>query len=139
MANFRPRWKKVLHDLVDNKSRTVLVVVSIIVGVFSIGVITGAYAIISQDMSASYAAGNPANVEVRGEAFDNDQVSMVGNMAEVMDAEGRRVITSRFRVPGSSQWITLNLIAIKGFRGSQDQPPHAHPGGKFPKKERDPP
>jgi putative ABC transport system permease protein len=116
MANFRPRWKKVLHDLTDNKSRTVLVVVSIIVGVFSIGVITGAYAIISHDMSASYAAGNPANVEVRGEAFTNDQVSMVGNMADVKEAEGRRVITSRFRVPGSSQWITLNLIAIKDFK-----------------------
>ena len=116
MANFRPRWKKVLHDLVDNKSRTVLVVVSIIVGVFSIGVISGAYAIISQDMSASYAAGNPANVEVRGEGFNYDQVSMVGNLAEVMDAEGRRVTTSRFRVPGSSQWVTLNLIAIKDFK-----------------------
>ena len=109
MANFRPRWKKVLHDLVDNKSRTVLVVVSIIVGVFSIGVITGAYAIISHDMSASYAAGNPANVEVRGEGYTKDQVSRVENMAGMMDAEGRRVISSRFRVPGKNQWITLNL------------------------------
>jgi putative ABC transport system permease protein len=116
MANFRPRWKKVLHDLVDNKSRTVLVVVSIIVGVFSIGVISGAYAIINHDMSASYAAGNPANIEVRGEAFNNDQVSMIGNMAGVQNAEGRRVLSSRFRVPGSSQWITLNLIAIKDFK-----------------------
>ena len=59
MANMRPRWRKVLHDLVDNKSRTVLVVVSIIIGVFSIGVISGAYAIISHDMSASSAAGDP--------------------------------------------------------------------------------
>jgi putative ABC transport system permease protein len=116
MANFRPRWKKVLHDLVDSKSRTALVVVSIIVGVFSIGVITGAYAIISHDMSASYSAGNPANVEVRGVAFDENQVSMVGNMPAIKDAEGRRVISSRFRVPGSSQWITLNLIAIKDFK-----------------------
>jgi len=134
MINFRPRWRKVLHDLVDNKSRTVLVVVSIIVGVFSIGVISGAYAIISQDMSASYAAGNPANVEVRGEGFDSDQVSMVGNLAEVMDAEGRRVITSRFRVPGSSQWVTLNLIAIKDFEDLKIN--HLTPilGDNFPKK-----
>ena len=31
MATLRPRWHKVLHDLVDNKSRTALVVGSIIV------------------------------------------------------------------------------------------------------------
>jgi putative ABC transport system permease protein len=116
MVIFRPRWRKVLHDLADNKSRTVLVVVSIIVGVFSIGVITGAYAIISNDMRASYSSGNPANLELRGGAFNNDQVSMVGNMPAIKDAEGRRVITSRFRVPGSSQWITLNLVAIKDFK-----------------------
>ena len=49
----KPRWRKVWHDLIDNKARTLLVVFSIAVGVFSIGVIAGAYQIISQDMSAS--------------------------------------------------------------------------------------
>ena len=34
----KPRWRKVLHDLFDNKGRTLLVVFSIAVGVFSIGV-----------------------------------------------------------------------------------------------------
>jgi putative ABC transport system permease protein len=52
----KPRWRKVLHDLIDNKGRTLLVVLSIAVGVFSIGVIAGAYQIISNDMSVSYAA-----------------------------------------------------------------------------------
>ena len=58
----RPRWRKVFHDLVGNFSRTALVVISIVVGVFSIGVIVGAYVIISNDMSASYAANNPMNI-----------------------------------------------------------------------------
>ena len=64
----RPRWRKVMHDLVNNFSRTVLVVVSIAVGVFSIGVIVGAYVIISNDMSASYAANNPMNIDLRTDA-----------------------------------------------------------------------
>jgi putative ABC transport system permease protein len=51
----RPRWKKVLSDLWDNKLRTILVVASIAVGVFSVGMIAGAYVIISQDMSSNYA------------------------------------------------------------------------------------
>ena len=36
---FRPRWSKVLSDLWDSKFRTILVVASIAVGVFAIGVI----------------------------------------------------------------------------------------------------
>ena len=46
----RPRWRKVLSDLIDNKARTLLVVLSIAVGVFAIGVIAGAYVIISEDI-----------------------------------------------------------------------------------------
>ena len=73
----RPRWRKVFHDLIGNLSRTALVVVSIAVGVFSIGVIVGAYVIISHDMSASYAANNPMNVELRTTPFDNNLVKTV--------------------------------------------------------------
>ncbi len=134
MVSFRPRWRKVLHDLVDNKSRTGLVVVSIIVGVFSIGVISGAYAIINHDMSASYAAGNPANVEVRGEGFTKDQVSRVENLDGMMDAEGRRVISSRFRVPGKSQWIMLNLIGIEDFKDLKINNLTSIEGVRYPKK-----
>ena len=103
----RPRWRKVFHDLVGNFSRTALVVTSIAVGVFSIGVIVGAYVIISHDMSASYAANNPMNVELRTTPFDNTLITMVKNIRGVRQVEGRRVFTMRARIPGSSQWVTL--------------------------------
>ena len=35
----RPRWRKVFSDLWDNKARTLLVVASISVGVFALGMI----------------------------------------------------------------------------------------------------
>ena len=37
-----PRWHKVLSDLWGNKTRTVLVVLSIAVGVFALGMIISA-------------------------------------------------------------------------------------------------
>ncbi len=40
---FSPCWRKVLADVWDNKSRTLLVVLSITVGVFAIGMIAGAH------------------------------------------------------------------------------------------------
>ena len=42
----RPRWRKVLKDLWTNYERTALVVLSITIGVFAVGVITGLYVII---------------------------------------------------------------------------------------------
>ena len=36
-----PRWRKVLRDLWINKTRTLLVVLSIAVGVFDVGMIAG--------------------------------------------------------------------------------------------------
>jgi putative ABC transport system permease protein len=111
----RPRWRKVFHDLIGNLSRTALVVASISVGVFSIGVIIGAYVIISHDMSASYAANNPMNVELRSTPFGDDLVTTVQNMGGIKDAEGRRVFTMRVRIPGASNWVTLNIVAVSDF------------------------
>lgn len=111
----RPRWRKVFHDLIDNKARTLLVVFSIAVGVFSIGVIAGAYAIISNDMSLSYAANIPANIELRMEDFDDDVLTSIRNSNGVLDAEGRRVINFRVRTADSDQWVTLDVVAFDSF------------------------
>lgn len=115
----RPRWRKVLHDLWDNKARTLLVVFSIAVGVFSIGVIAGAYQIISNDMSASYAANNPANVEVRMANFDDDVLTSIHNARGVGEAEGRRVVNFRVRAQGSDQWAALDVVAFESFSANQ--------------------
>lgn len=45
-----PRWRKVLRDLWSNKTRTALVVLSIAIGVFAIGMITGARVIMNRDL-----------------------------------------------------------------------------------------
>ncbi len=112
----RPRWRKVFHDLYDNISRTLLVVFSIAVGVFSIGVIAGTYAIIAHDMSASYAANNPSNVELRTTDFNDDVLSMVRNTQGVQDAEARRVVSVRVRLPGTAKWTVLDAVAFDDFK-----------------------
>jgi putative ABC transport system permease protein len=115
----RPRWRKVFHDLWDNKARTLLVVFSIAVGVFSIGVISGAYVIISNDMSVSYAANNPANVELRLESFDDDIRSSIQNANGVKEVEVRRVVNFRMRPENSEQWTTIDLVAFESFSENQ--------------------
>lgn len=114
----KPRWRKVLHDLFDNKARTLLVVFSIAVGVFSIGVIAGAYQILSQDMSISYSANVPGNIEFRMSNFDQDVLDSIRNQQNVKDAEARRVFNLRVRVPGTQKWTTLDMTAFESFENN---------------------
>ena len=107
----RPRWRKVLHDLWDNKARTLLVVASIAVGVFAIGVIAGTYVVLAQDLSRSYAAANPANIRLVTAAFDPGFVDAIRRMEGVADAEGRRTATVRVHI-GPDEWDLISLVAI---------------------------
>jgi putative ABC transport system permease protein len=111
----KPRWRKVFLDLFENKGRTALVVLSIAVGVFSIGVIAGTYVIISNDMSVTYAANNPANIEFRMDDFDNDMLTTIRNTRGIEDAEGRRVVNMRVREMDREKWTTLDIIAVDDF------------------------
>jgi putative ABC transport system permease protein len=114
----RPRWRKVLHDLWDNKIRTLLVVASIAVGVFAIGVIVGTYVLLSQDLSTSYAAVNPANIDVITDPFDPNFVDAIRRMEGVAHAEGRRTARARIRL-GPDEWDVLSLVAVPDFSEMQ--------------------
>ena len=65
-------------------------------------------------MNASYAASNPANIELWTASFDQDIVDRVRKMEGVQDAEARRVINVRLRT-GRDEWITLEMFAVRDF------------------------
>ena len=130
----RPRWRKVISDLFDNKARTMMVVLSIAVGVFSIGVIAGAYQIISNDMSESYAANVPANIELRMADFNDKVLESIRNSSGVDEAEARRVFSIRVRVPGTTKWTALDMVAFDDFENNQVNLLTPYEGKSFPGK-----
>jgi len=110
----RPRWSKVVSDLFDNKMRTLLVVASIAVGVFSIGMIVSTYVILSEDINHSYASVHPVNIEIRMDPFQEDFTRIIERTPGVKDAEGRRIFGIRSSQDGAA-WLNLKLIAIEDF------------------------
>jgi len=115
----RPRWRKVISDLLDNKARTLLVVLSIAVGVFAIGVLAGTYVIISQDLGVTYAANNPSNMEIRLDDFDEDLLHTVREFEGVKDAEARRVFPLLIRPLGESKWTSVDVVALDSFEDNE--------------------
>ena len=94
----RPRWHKIFTDLWGNRVRSLLVVASITVGLFAIGVISTIYAVISSDMQAGYAAINPANIVLLSQPFEKGFLDHIRRLDGVRQVSGARVPT---RITGS--------------------------------------
>lgn len=107
----QPRWRKVLRDLWGNKVRTLLVVFSIAIGVFAIGVIVGTQVILSADLSNSYQATHPASAVLSADGFDADFVEAMHTVQGVEQAEGRRTISLRVQV-GAEEWKTMSVEVL---------------------------
>ncbi len=110
----KPRWRKVFSDVWDDKTRTGLVVASIAVGVFAIGMIVSAYVILGEDINRSYASVNPPNIEIWTDPFDQDLVRALDKLPGVAAAEGRRFIAIRAR-QGTDNWQNLTLVGVPDF------------------------
>jgi putative ABC transport system permease protein len=109
-----PRWSKVISDLWTDKNRTGLVVASIAVGVFAIGMIVTAYMILKDDINISYAATNPANIEIWTDPFDDNLVRVLEEVPGVEQVDSRYLITVRSR-RGVENWQSLRLNSIDDF------------------------
>jgi len=88
------RWIKILKDLMGHKSRSLLVVLSIAVGVATVGMINNAKSKIERDLFGPFGAGNPTLVQLYVSPFDKDLVSAVQAMPEVETAEARRTASA---------------------------------------------
>ena len=58
----RPRWRKVFHDLWDNKVRSFLVIASIFIGIYSVGVAIALYQVVGDDMNSTWESINPSTL-----------------------------------------------------------------------------
>ena len=115
MKFLAPRWRKVLRDLWSNKTRTILVLLSISVGVSAIGMVMGSQIIVDQNLPAAYAAVNPSNAIMFSlETFGDDMVESIRSMPEIEDADGLRVVNVRF-LTKTNEWRNLQLTAISDY------------------------
>lgn len=111
----KPRWRKVLRDVWANKTRTIIVLLSIAVGVAAIGMVMGSQLIIDRDLPADFAAVNPASGTIFAlNTFDDDMIEAIRAMPEVEAAEGRRFVVVRF-LGNDGEWHNLQLFAVPNF------------------------
>jgi putative ABC transport system permease protein len=106
-----PRWRKVLADLASSRTRTILAVLSIAVGVFAVGMVTGAYAIIQHDMDADYTSVDPHAAILYSMPFDDELVRAARREPGVEFAEGRSSISGRAQKPDGT-WFPIGFTSV---------------------------
>lgn len=110
-----PRWRKVLQDLWSNKTRTLLVILSIAVGVFALGSIAGSRVILLRDMRANYSRISPQSAIIATDPFDEELLDSVRRMKGVRDADGRSTVRVQVEVsPGV--WKDMQISALRDYR-----------------------
>ena len=109
-----PRWRKVWMDLWGNKLRTLLVMLSISVGVFAVGMVYSSFLMFERDLARSWGAAEPASASLYADPFEEDLVDSVRSLRGVKEAEGRRNVSLRVQ-SADGQWKQMMLVAIPDY------------------------
>jgi putative ABC transport system permease protein len=107
----RPRWAKVLSDIWGNKVRLVLVVASIAIGLFAVGMISSMNVILTNDIVTSYQKVNPANIFISVEDCERKEADGIKNIPGISGAESARSFSVRVN-SGTDAWTRINVKAI---------------------------
>ena len=108
-----PRWRKVIRDLWSNKTRTILVVLAIAVGVFAFGSVFITQEVLVSDMDTQYHAYNASTISLGIPSFDDSLVRWARRQEEVVDAQGRAMYS--VKMVGEDRKFNLNLYAYDNY------------------------
>jgi putative ABC transport system permease protein len=109
-----PRWRKVLGDAAEQRGRLIMMLIAMAVGIFAVGLIATAYAILGRELDAGYLATNPPAALLDVEALDDAAVTGVRARPGVVWAEAGSRVWGRIEV-GPREWLPLLLIVRPTF------------------------
>ncbi len=108
------RWRKVWSDFWSNKTRTILMISTILVGVFSVGLVNNMGIMMNGDMDHDYLSANPSHAQISAYPLDKGWVRAIQDIPGVADAEGRNNLIAKWITPSE---VTTNIVfsSIESF------------------------
>ncbi len=111
-------WRKVLADFWANKTRTFLMILTITLGVFTIGFVGNVGAMMNRDMETDFNSSSPAHAEIYAWPLDEDWVRAVRKVPGVKNAEGRAQ-TSAQLIKADGEKVAIRFEAPQSFDSMQ--------------------
>ena len=98
-------WVKVWFDLWQNKARTLLVVLSIVAGVFAIGAIFGMVDQLLSGMDNAHQAVNPSHINIfLNTPIDGETAESLETIPGVAGVEPSNRINVRYKTNPTAEW-----------------------------------
>ncbi len=104
-------WRKVRRDLWRNKLRSILVVISTAVGIFSLGFVYGLSGLLTDRVAASYQERIPAHLDFYTSPFNWQATETIRREPGVLEAEGESMALARWQSVGATDWQDALLVA----------------------------
>jgi len=106
------RWKKVWADFWGNKSRTVIIILTIMVGTFAVGFNANLGTYMLKSMDGDYLSANPAEATIYLSPFNDDEVKAAREVPGVDAVEGRSAASAHLIV-AKKEPITIQFTGIE--------------------------
>lgn len=106
------RWKKVWADFWGNKSRTVLIIITIAVGVLAVGFNQNLGLYMAESMDGDYLSASPSEAMVYAGPLDDDMVKIAREIPGVEGVEGRRSVSATV-VRTDDKKVSIQFTAVE--------------------------
>ncbi len=108
------RLTKILRDLWVNKSRSLLIILAVAVGVATFGLMISGRIILESNLKNVYSASHPAQSVLLVQPFDDALLMHVRGLSYVQNADARQMTQARLNV-GSGPALSLDLETVPDF------------------------
>ena len=108
------RRTKILRDLLVNKSRSLLVILAVAVGVAAFGLMITGRVVLEENLRDGFAATQPAHTTLSVSSFNDDLLDFVLEMDSVASAQARRVDQARM-LSGPDTWLSFEIHTLPDF------------------------
>src|SRR5215470_4223125 len=108
------RRNKILRDLLVNKSRSLLVILAVAVGVAAFGLMLTGGLVLNENLRLGYSSTQPAHAILSLSPFDKSLLKHVQALDYVLAAQARRMDQARVS-SGPDTWLSLEIQTLPDF------------------------
>jgi putative ABC transport system permease protein len=107
---FDTRWRKTFRDAWGHRSRTLLVVLAVALGLIGGGTVLNAWALVRTTTQASYAASHPVAATLKLEPLDAGFLERVRQMPGIGAVRARRTVVATLQAGGERKTVVLRAL-----------------------------
>jgi putative ABC transport system permease protein len=113
------KYKKIVVDIKSDYPKSILLMLSIAIGVFATGTVLGGYTVLKREMARNYLGTNPASatIELSENSVSPALAAWVEALPDVAAAERHATINARMKIDGD--WRRLLLFVVDDFARKQ--------------------